>query len=139
MFFKKKSNTKDKFNSLDIAIGTILIHAAKMDGEYHEKEKKIILQFFRSFRSDLINDAEDLLIYCEKEEENIIEIQNLTKKIKQLEYNERLNIIETLIKIIYSDDNLHALEDRLLRKIAGLIYIEDMHLGEIKIKYKKNT
>ena len=104
-----------------------------------KKKKKIILQFFKTFRSDLINDAEDLLIYCEKEEENIIEIQNLTKKIKQLEYNERLNIIEILIKIIYSDDNLHALEDRLLRKIAGLIYIEDMHLGEIKIKYKKNT
>lgn len=45
------------------------------------KKKKIILQFFKTFRSDLINDAEDLLIYCEKEEENIIEIQNLTKKL----------------------------------------------------------
>ena len=46
MFFKKKSNTKDKFNSLDIAIGTMLIHAAKMDGEYHEKEKKNYITIF---------------------------------------------------------------------------------------------
>ena len=61
----------------------------------------------------------------------------MTKEIKKLQYEQRLEIIEMMLKVIYSDRQLCEFEDRLVRKVAGLIYIENKDLGEIKLKIKK--
>ena len=135
MFFKKK-NSKNNIN-IDNAICTLLIHAAKTDGQYDENEKNLIKQYFIKLKK---NDAyiDDLMIKCEKNEKDSVEIFNLTKEIKKINYNHRLEIIEIMLKIIYSDQNLCHYEDRLIRKVAGLIYIESKDLGNIKIKVKND-
>ena len=135
MFFKKK-NSKNNIN-IDNAICTLLIHAAKTDGQYDENEKNLIKQYFIKLKK---NDAyiDDLMIKCEKNEKDSVEIFNLTKEIKKINYNHRLEIIEIMLKIIYSDKNLCHYEDRLIRKVAGLIYIESKDLGNIKIKVKND-
>ena len=135
MFFKKK-NSENNIN-IDNAICTLLIHAAKTDGQYDENEKNLIKQYFIKLKK---NDAyiDDLMIKCEKNEKDSVEIFNLTKEIKKINYNHRLEIIEIMLKIIYSDKNLCHYEDRLIRKVAGLIYIESKDLGNIKIKVKND-
>ncbi len=135
MFFKKK-NSENNIN-IDNAICTLLIHAAKTDGQYDENEKNLIKQYFIKLKK---NDAyiDDLMIKCEKNEKDSVEIFNLTKEIKKINYNHRLEIIEIMLKIIYSDQNLCHYEDRLIRKVAGLIYIESKDLGNIKIKVKND-
>jgi len=135
MFFKKK-NSKNNIN-IDNAICTLLIHAAKTDGQYDENEKNLIKQYFIKLKK---NDAyiDDLMIKCEKNEKDSVEIFNLTKEKKKINYNHRLEIIEIMLKIIYSDKNLCHYEDRLIRKVAGLIYIESKDLGNIKIKVKND-
>ena len=74
---------------------------------------------------------------CEILEENKNQILHLTQEVKKLDYTERLKIIEMLIEIIYSDRTIHEFEDNLIRRVAGLTYIESADLGAIKIKIKK--
>ena len=62
----------------------------------------------------------------------------MTKEIKKLDYEDRLEIVEMMLKIIYSDQHLCNYEDRLIRKVSGLIYIESKDLGEIRLKVKND-
>ena len=137
MFNLFKKNEEKSFKKLEIAVCSLLIHAAKTDGQYDENEKNLIKQYFIKLKK---NDAyiDDLMIKCEKNEKDSVEIFNLTKEIKKINYNHRLEIIEIMLKIIYSDQNLCHYEDRLIRKVAGLIYIESKDLGNIKIKVKND-
>ena len=134
MFWKKKD--EKKFSSIEVAICSLLIHAAKTDEDYQELEKQLIKDFLSSFTSKDKKYIEELFLHCEVVEDKSIEIHSMTKEIKAFEYNKRLEIIEILVKLIYSDERLCHYEDRLLRKVAGLIYIEDKDLGIIKRKIK---
>ena len=134
MFWKKKMK---KFDSIEVAICSLLIHAAKTDGNYEEQEKNLIKVFLKNFVNKDNSYINDLFEHSQNKEENSIEIHSMTKEIKSLDYSKRLEVIETLAKIIFSDDLLCHFEDRLLRKVAGLIYIEDKDIGNIKMKIKK--
>ena len=61
----------------------------------------------------------ELIKYCEIKEKDSVEIINMTKEIKKLDYKNRLEIIEIMCKIIYSDRQLCNFEDRLIRKVSG--------------------
>tara|TARA_A100001035_G_C27642543_1_gene435293 strand:- start:54 stop:476 length:423 start_codon:yes stop_codon:yes gene_type:complete len=137
MFFKKKEKEKKSLEDIDIAICMLLIHAARTDEKYEDNEKRLIENYFIKLGKDE-KYRKDLIQYCEIEEKNSIEILNMTKVIKKIDYKRRLEIIEIILKIIYSDQQLCQYEDRLIRKVAGLIYIESKDLGEIKIKVKND-
>tara|TARA_Y100001958_G_C21172135_1_gene503697 strand:+ start:635 stop:1057 length:423 start_codon:yes stop_codon:yes gene_type:complete len=137
MFFKKEKKKKNNFQSIDVAICTLLIHAAKTDQKYDDKEKKLIEEYLITLGKDqeYIN---QLFQYCEIKERDSVEILEMTKEIKKLDYKNKLEIVEIMIKIIYSDLQLCNYEDRLIRKVSGLIYIESKDLGEIKLKVKND-
>ena len=138
MFFKtQKKKEKDKFKSIDIAVCSLLIHTAKTDEKFEKQEKKLIEEYLLTLgkNKEYIN---ELFQYCEIKEENSVEILEMTKEIKKLNYQDRLEIVETMLKIIYSDQHLCNYEDRLIRKVSGLIYIESKDLGKIKIKIKND-
>ena len=136
MFFKKKKK-KVKFQSIDIAICTLLIHTAKTDEKFDKQEKKLIEEYLLSLgkNKEYIN---QLFKYCEIKEKNSVEILEMTKEIKKLDYQDKLEIVEMMLKIIYSDQHLCNYEDRLIRKVSGLIYIESKDLGKIKLKVKND-
>ena len=137
MFFKKQKEDKIKFKSIDIAICSLLIHTAKTDEKFDKQEKKLIDEYLLKLgkNKEYIN---QLFEYCEIKEKNSVEILHMTKEIKKLNYQNRLEIVEMMIKIIYSDQHLCNYEDRLIRKVSGLIYIESKDLGEIKLKVKND-
>ena len=137
MFFKTQKDEKDKFKSIDIAICGLLIHTAKTDEKFDENEKKLIEEYLLKSgkNTEYIN---QLFQYCEIKEKNSVEILEMTKEIKKLDYQNRLEIVEIMLKIIYSDQHLCNFEDRLIRKVSGLIYIESKDLAEIKLKVKND-
>ena len=137
MFFKKQKENKIKFKSIDIAICSLLIHTAKTDEKFDKQEKKLIEEYLLKLgkNKEYIN---QLFEYCEIKGKNSVEILHMTKEIKKLNYQNRLEIVEMMIKIIYSDQHLCNYEDRLIRKVSGLIYIESKDLGEIKLKVKND-
>ena len=137
MFWNKNKQQNDEFKDIEIAVCMLLIHAAKTDNHFDEKEKRIIKESLFELGLKDKEYIDRLYNYSENKEKDSVEILNMTKEIKKLKYEHRLEIIEMMLKVIYSDDELCQFEDRLIRKVAGLIYIENKDLGEIKSKVKK--
>ena len=134
-FFKEKSD--QKFQPLVLSITTLFIHAARLDDNYSEIEKKTIVQCLQKLGIADKNYIQELISECEVLETNSNQILHLTQEIKKVSYPERLKIIEMLVEIIYADKKLDSFEDNLIRRVAGLIYIESADMGAIRINIKK--
>jgi len=130
-FFKKKKEI-NKDNA--ILIPALLIHAAKIDENYTEVEKKIITKAIMDLNKFDFNKAEQILKNAEKKEEESNQIIEFTREIKKYPIEFRLKIIEIIWKIVYSDDTNDVYESNLIRRICGLLYISDKDSGIIKTK-----
>jgi len=115
-----------------ILIGALFIHAAKMDENYTEKEKKIILKALSEISNGNENDLEIIIDQAEKKEKQSNQILEFTKEVKKFDKNFRFKILEVLWKIIYSDGVSDMYESSLMRKLGGLLYINDKELNDIK-------
>ncbi|MFL2891221.1 MAG: TerB family tellurite resistance protein [Candidatus Pelagibacter sp.] len=134
MFFSKN---KDKTNKNDdlVKIAALLIHAAKIDENYTDKEQEIIKQVLFELGADKGN-IKNILEDGKKIEENSNQILDFTKEIKNSSMETKIKIIETLWQIIYSNNDADMYETNLMRRLAGLLYIEDKIVGDIKNKVK---
>ena len=116
-----------------VGIAALLIHAAKIDELYTEKEKTIIINLIKSLspESDTQN---DLLQKAEKLENDSNQLINFTNIIKRYSNETKYMIVENLWKITISDEKVDQYESNLIRRICGLIYFSDKLSGEIKLK-----
>ena len=133
MFFKKKTQKFDNTDYLKVA--ALLIHAAKIDEDYSLNEESIIKRALIKIGADekIIND----LIYNAKViEANANQILDFTKEIKKMDNGKKIKIVETLWQIIFSDKKADIYETSLMRRIAGLLYIDNKIMGDIKEKIK---
>jgi uncharacterized tellurite resistance protein B-like protein len=133
--FKKFFN-KDKKNEPDsnVLIAALLIHAAKIDENYTEVEKKIITQAIMDLSKLSFDKSSEILKYAEKKENESNQIIEFTKEIKKYPIEFRLKIIEIIWKIVYSDNKNDSFELNLIRRICGLLYVSDKDNGIIKNK-----
>ena len=120
-----------------IGVAALLIHAAKIDEIYSDKEKKIILSFIQNNLEDATL-VEKVMKESEKLEENSNQLLNYTKIIKDSPLKTKSEIIEQLWKILISDNNIDLYESHLMRRICGLIYFSDKESGEIKMRLIKS-
>ena len=132
-FLEKNKNNNDNF----IKIAALLIHAARIDEDYTNLEKKIIEQTIVDFGAKE-DDLEFIMKKAKEVEENSNQILDFTKKVKSLENQKKIRIIETLWKIIYSNREADIFETNLMRRLGGLLYIDNKTLGDIKEKIKNN-
>ena len=134
MFFKKE---EIKNNNFQTKICALLIHAAKIDENFTEKEEEIIkktLQEIGVKKEEISITIKEAKII----EENSNQILDFTKEIKTLSIHEKIKIIESLWTIIYSNKDADIYETNLMRRLAGLLYIDNKTMGDIKEKIKKN-
>ena len=120
-----------------IKITALLVHVAKVDEIYTEKERGIIKNFIISFSYNE-KDCETILQDAEKLESDSIQLFNFTSTIKKESLEVKTEIIEHLWKIIISDQSIDQYESSLMRRICGLIYFPDKLAGDIKLKFLKN-
>jgi len=132
-FFKKKEKISDNKN---ILIAALLVHAAKIDNEYTDVEKKIISQALINLNLVKLNDVDELLSIAEEKEKESNQIIEFTKEIKKNSMEFRLKIIEILWKIVYSDKKNDSFESNLIRRVCGLLYVSDKDSGMMKVKIK---
>ncbi len=134
MFFKKDSTETDK-NFL-VKTCALLIHAAKIDENYTKNEEDIIKKTLLELGakeetiSQTIKDAKSI-------EENSNQILDFTREVKNLPENDKIKIIEALWSIIYSNNEADIYETNLMRRLAGLLYIDSSTMGDIKDRIKK--
>ncbi len=133
-FFKKKE--KEDTSNKNVLIVALLIHAAKIDENYSEDEKKIIKKTIMELNKISSNQADEVLKLAEKKEEESNQIVEFTKEIKKYSMEFKLKIIEIIWKIVYSDGTSDNYESNLIRRICGLLYISDKDNGIIKTNVK---
>ena len=142
-FLKKdKKNDFNDHNKELTKMIALLIHAARIDENYTEKEKKLIINFAEmSSKKNLgKNEILDLISKAEEYEKNSNQILEYTQEVKKLDLKTKQLVLEFLWKIILSDDKSDVYESTLMRRICGLLYLPDKLSGEIKsniLKRKK--
>ena len=134
MFFKKNEEKQENENLVKIT--ALLVHAAKIDQDYSNKEEEIIKQTLLKLGANK-NDLEKIINTGKKIEENSNQILNFTKEVKNMAEENKIQIIEALWQIIYSNDEADMYETSLMRRLGGLLYIDSKIMGDIKEKIKK--
>ena len=131
----KFSNNKEKQNIELVKIVSLLIHAAKIDENYTDKEKDLINNFINKFSEINPQNQTSIKIFeeAEKKERDSNHILEFTREIKKMDMKIRILVLETLWKIVLSDDKSGIYESNLIRRICGLLYISDKISGEIKL------
>ena len=132
MFFKKDKNENNNLSK----VTALLIHAAKIDENFSKREEAIIKQALLQIGANNEN-LEKIFSDGKKIEENSNQILEFTKEVKNMEENDKIKIVETLWRIIYSNKEADIYETSLMRRLGGLLYIDSKLMGDIKEKIKK--
>ena len=135
--FFNKNNEKTDTNLESINIACLLIHAAKKDENYTSEEKEIVKKTVKKLYPDLDN-LDEVISKAEQKENDSNHIQEFTKEVKSLSLENKIIIVETLWRIILSDGKSDIYENNLMRRLAGLLYLDDKVIGEIKVKILKH-
>ena len=132
--FKKEETEKDNNHPSIMAVACLLIHSARIDENYTDEEKKIVIRSVADLFNINLEEAKKLVADAEKKEQESNQIVEFTKEIKKYSMESRLKIIEVIWKIVYSDGTSDDYESNLIRRICGLLYISDKDNGIIKAK-----
>ena len=135
MFFKKEEIKKNNFLT---KVCALLIHAAKIDENYTDKEEKIIKKTLKELGvedANISKTIEDAKII----EENSNQILDFTREVKNLSEKDKIKILESLWAIIYSNKEADIYETNLMRRLAGLLYIDNKTMGDIKERIKNHN
>tara|TARA_Y100000816_G_scaffold41567_1_gene26142 strand:- start:104 stop:517 length:414 start_codon:yes stop_codon:yes gene_type:complete len=135
VFFKKKEiNVDYKL----VKIGALLIHAAKIDEDFSQEEENIIKQTLLNFGAENQN-INEIIEKAKKMEESSNQILDYTKEVKNMKEDNKIKIVKTLWKIIFSNKKADIYEANLMRRLAGLLYIDSKIMGDIKEQIKKEN
>ena len=136
--FKKENEKKNDENHLSlISVAALLIHSAKIDENFTEKEKTIIKNALIEMGADE-NNLDEIIIDAESREKDSNQILEFTKEVKNKSLDEKKIVIEALWTIIYSDKQADMYESNLMRRLSGLLYLDAKVVGDIKEKVKSN-
>jgi len=135
-FFKNKEKNELTNNESYSKIASLLIHAAKIDEAYEEKEKEIIKKTLIDLGAEK-SDIDKIILNATIIEENSNQILDFTREIKKIPKSDKIKIIESLWKIIYSNNTADIYETNLMRRLAGLLYIDPKTMGDLREKAKK--
>ena len=139
MIFKffNKNKEKPELNLESVNVACLLIHAAKIDENYTSEEREIIKKTVEKLYPDLDN-LDEVVSKAEQKEKDSNHIQEFTRDVKSLSTENKIIIVETLWRIILSDGKSDIYENNLMRRLAGLLYLDDKIVGEIKVKVLNN-
>ena len=135
MFFKKKIEKQN--NNQLIKIAALMIHAGKIDENFSKQEEIIIKQALLKMGANKEN-IQEIIEQSKIIEENANQILDFTKEVKNLPEENKIKIVESLWSIIYSNKDADLYEANLMRRLAGLLYVDNKTMGDIKEKTKKN-
>ena len=134
MFFKKKIDKQSNIQLIKIA--ALMIHASKIDENFSEQEEIIIKKALLKMGANTEN-IQEIIEQSKIIEENANQILDFTKEVKVMDDEKKIEIIETLWRIIYSNKDADIYETNLMRRLAGLMYIDNKIMGSIQEKIKK--
>ena len=136
LFAKKKESKEDKNHLSLISVAALLVHSAKIDENFTEKERIIIKKALVEMGADQ-NNLDNIIKDAELKEKDSNQILEFTREVKNKNIEEKIIVIEALWNIIYSDKNADMYETNLMRRLSGLLYLDPKIVGDIKDKIEK--
>ena len=134
MFFNKIKNKNDDYSK----VAALLIHAAKIDQDYSNQEEEIIKATLIKIGANNEN-IMSIIEQGKKFEQNANQILDFTREVKNMDEQKKIEIVEALWQIIYSNNEADIYETNLMRRLAGLLYIDNKIMGDIKERIKKKN
>ena len=134
--FKKEKNEKENNHPSIIAVACLLIHSAKIDENYTDKEKKIIKEAIIEMGAGT-EEIDKIIGDAEEKEKDSNQILDFTREVKNISEEDKKIIIEALWDIIYSDEDADMYETNLMRRLSGLLYLDPKVVGDIKEKVRQ--
>ena len=134
--FKKKESEKENNHPSIIAVACLLIHSARIDENYTNKEKKIIKDALIEMGAES-DGIDEIMFNAEEKEKDSNQIIDFTREIKNINEEDKKIIIEALWDIIYSDEDADMYETNLMRRLSGLLYLDPKVVGDIKEKVRQ--
>ena len=131
--FKKENTEKESNHPSIMAVACLLIHSAKIDENYTDKEKKIIKDAIVEMGANA-EEIDGIIQIAEEKEKDTNQILDFTREIKNIDEKHKKIIIEALWDIIFSDENADMYETNLMRRLSGLLYLDPKVVGDIKEK-----
>ena len=131
--FKKENTEKESNHPSIMAVACLLIHSAKIDENYTDKEKKIIKDAIVEMGANA-EEIDGIIQVAEEKEKDTNQILDFTREIKNIDEKHKKIIIEALWDIIFSDENADMYETNLMRRLSGLLYLDPKVVGDIKEK-----
>jgi uncharacterized tellurite resistance protein B-like protein len=120
-------------DELHLAAAVLMVEAINLDGEVVEEETAAVKRLLASRFSLSDTESQDLFAMAQDQHEASVSLHRYTKTIKdRFSEEERVELIELLWEVVYSDGSLHAYESNLMRRIGGLIYVSDRDRGDAR-------
>ena len=129
-FLNKEEKLDSNSDLLNIAC--LMIHAARIDENYTDKERNIIKKTLSKLNKNN-EKIDNLILEAEKKESDANHIQEFTKNIKAMDKNNKIEVVKNIWTIILSDGNSDIYEQNLMRRLAGLLYLDAKTMGDIKL------
>ncbi len=134
--FKKTETEKENNHPSTMAVACLLVHSARIDENYTDKEKKIIKDAIIEMGAETEN-IDKIIKQAEEKEKDSNQILDFTREIKNIDEEDKKIIIEALWDIIYSDEDADMYESNLMRRLSGLLYLDTKTVGDIKEKVRQ--
>ena len=134
--FKKEETEKESNHPSTMAVACLLVHSARIDENYTDKEKKIIKKAIIEMGAETEN-IDKIMQDAEEKEKDSNQILDFTREIKNINEEDKRIIIEALWDIIYSDEDADMYESNLMRRLSGLLYLDAKTVGDIKEKVRQ--
>jgi uncharacterized tellurite resistance protein B-like protein len=132
------SSPENKRKKIEIAAYALFIEIAKADGEFSADERDFIISEMKStFNLDEAY-VHDLMTLAEERIKESVSLYEFTGVINTtFSHNEKIELIESLWKLIYQDEKLNQYEDHLIKRIAATINIEHKQIIDAKLWVKQ--
>ena len=138
MIFNLKNKDKENKNNNLLKTAALLIHAAKIDENYTNKEREIIKKTISSL-SNVGEDIDKIITEAENIEKESNQILDFTREVKNFKEDDKIKIVEALWSIVYSDNQSDNYETNLMRRLTGLLYIDNKIVGDIKERIRSKS
>ncbi len=138
MIFNLKNKDKENTNNNLLKTAALLIHAAKIDENYTNKEREIIKKTISSL-SNVGEDIDKIITEAENIEKESNQILDFTREVKNFKEDDKIKIVEALWSIVYSDNQSDNYETNLMRRLTGLLYIDNKIVGDIKERIRSKS
>ena len=135
LFTKEKENENDESHLSLISVAALLIHSAKIDQNFTDKEREIIKNALIEMGAAKDN-LDEIIKEAEIKEKDSNQILGFTREVKNKSFEEKKIVIEALWTIIYSDEQADMYETNLMRRLSGLLYLDPKIVGDIKEKVR---